>query len=201
MKHKDKHQLWARLGKKTGASSASAIKSPPVVRPKVAIKIIELPGFRDLEDKMLIYSSARDPFPHLVVDHAKELSLATFGTKPSDMQLQPPPEYWDWPDYSVERRQFDEASEEHDEQFETLYLSDDEAVDYLLTLGVDFRDENDKPLKCMSLFAVQAEAAAKGLAGKLPDLGEVSEKRWQAKIEAEAKAFIAKKNKSRPGSL
>jgi len=196
LKHKAQHALWAKLGNPTKTAQAAENKRPlPNARSKITLKVIEMPGFRELEDKFIIYSGPKGQFPYGVEDRAEQLSIDTFGIKASDTELKTPPDYWDWPEISAERNAFDEARERHDEQFETLYLSDDEAMDYLLGLGVDFRNELGNPLKCISLFAVQAEAAAKGIAGKLPEQSALELKRWESRVELEVKAYLAKKKR------
>jgi hypothetical protein len=188
LKNKARFAQWARLGSKTG-------KVPDFARPSIAIKILDLPGFRNLEDKYLIYSGPKGQPPHGVEEIAERLSLETFGIRVTDTDLPYPADYDSWPWDSDRHREFEEARERHDEQFETLDASDEEAVEILLGLGIDFRDELGNPMKSVSLFCLQAEAAVKGIAGRLPDRNTVNEKRMTMKLEDEAKAFLAKKKK------
>lgn len=81
----------------------------------------------------------------------------------------------------------------HEQRFETNDCSDDEAVEILLRLGLDFRDERGFPLRCVRLFRRQAEAAAKGIVGNMPECEAVSLKQWETTLEADARSFLKRR--------
>jgi hypothetical protein len=82
---------------------------------------------------------------------------------------------------------------DHEDQFETAEATDEEAVAALLVLGFDFRDGRGQPLRCTMLYCRQAEAAAKGIKGKMPDRAATGLESWEKKLERDAREHMNKK--------
>lgn len=132
------------------------------------IRVIDLPGFRHFEDLLLLHN--RGETPPEIDDEEDKLSLQTFGITRRDA-------------FNL------------DGQFQTDHLYDDEAVTLLQRLGLDFSDQNGQPLRCTMQFARQAEAASKGIAGRMPDRSSVGLDRWQSDLEAGAREHMAKRGR------
>lgn len=77
--------------------------------------------------------------------------------------------------------------------YDTDHLPDDKVVAYFLPLGLDFRDDRGQPMRSTIFLARQAEAACKGIAGKLPDEHEADAREWEARLRKEAQSFKTKK--------
>lgn len=86
------------------------------------------------------------------------------------------------------------AEDQHESQFETDEMSDDQIVAYFLPLGLDFRDERGHPLRCTIFIAGQAEAALKGIAGQLPNPQEAAQSNWEEDLRRDAARFIRERS-------
>ncbi len=174
---KARYAEWAQLG---------AARKPPAGHPSSPVKIRELPGFNAVEDAALLYGgerleSAADRFTRRHFDLvAGELE----ALRPSD-------------DTSIHPAQLDREMELHPRRLLVDYLSDDETVEYLLTLGFDLRCNRGQPLRSTEAIAAQIEAAARGLAGKLPDRAAIEVESFEARIAADAAAFVLRKREGR----
>lgn len=184
MKKQDKDLL------KPSASTNATTAGKPCGSP---IRILELPGFREIEDKLLLYSSPRGILSPELEDELNELSEKTFGILQVETLFELPDRYRDLPDPSEERFRIEVACYEFENQFETSDATDDEAVTALLTLGFDFRDDRGLPLRCTKQFMRQAEAAAKGIMGQMPDLGAAEAETWGSALEQDARLHRQKK--------
>ena len=72
-------------------------------------------------------------------------------------------------------------------------MSLEDLVDLFLHHNLDFRDSRGHPLRCLHWLRRQAEAAATGMSGKMPDPLE----RAEATLQADATAFMNKKKAGR----
>jgi hypothetical protein len=127
--------------------------------------VLDLPGVRELEDCLLLYGN----HPGRLEDEVDRVSRQLFGIAYQDTQFDMPDAYWDLPEFSPERIKLDVAFDDYKEQFETgEELADDEAMEALKRLGLDFSDERGQPLRCTKRMSRPAEMAAKGIKGKLP---------------------------------
>lgn len=88
----------------------------------------------------------------------------------------------------IEDRHYD-----HEDQYDTAEATDDEAVERLLALGLDFRDGKGQPLRCTKLFCRQAEAAAKGIMGRMPDCAAAGLESWAKALERDAIKHMSRK--------
>ena len=130
------------------------------------ISIYDLPGFEELERKILLYSSARGDLSPELENSVNELSRSTFGIAREDTLFILPLDYDNLHEASPKRFAVERKWDEHEDQFETGDATDDEAVAILARLGMDFADKRGKPMLCIKLFCRQAEAAAKGIMGE-----------------------------------
>lgn len=176
---KARHAEWAKLG---------ASRTPGQAHPM--IRMLALPGFRTLEDKLLIYSRHRGAIPPDVEQAANELSLQTFGITQADTEFEWPEEC---EEFSEEWERTQKQYERYECRFETTNLSEEDTVVSLKRLGFDFSDDRGIPLRCTKLFNRQAEAAAKGFKGRMPDRTSIGIEQWENNLQAAARAFIEKR--------
>lgn len=184
---KKRHEEWYKLIGETKPVAANTLAPP--------IRMLELPGFQEIEDKLWLYTPTRGVFTPELDAHINDLSLRTFGIVGNDTLFNLPDGYSQLPAWSDERIEIEDRYYDHEDQYDTADATDDEAVDSLLVLGLDFRDRKGQPLRCTKLFCRQAEAAAKGILGKMPDRTVAGLDSWANKLEREAREHMSKKRK------
>jgi hypothetical protein len=141
-----------------------------------------LPGFNAVEDAALLYGGDR-------LEHAADrFTKHHFDLRIEDLDALRPSD-----DTLVDPEQLDRELQRHPRRLLADYLSDDETVVFLLSLGFDLRCERGQPLRSATAIAPQVEAAARGLAGKLPDRADIEVETFEVRIAAEAAAFAARK--------
>ena len=180
---KKRYEEWWKL---TG-------ERPPVKMDSTrgVIRMLGLPGFQRMEDTLLLEPPQRGVMSPRVESLAEILSKETFGIIENDTRFELPEDYDDLP--ANKRAAVDDEWTKHEDQFLSTEATDDEATDLLLELGIDFRDARGQPMRCVKLFARQAEAAAMGIAGKLPDIQAARLETWAEKMTREAEKHIRKK--------
>jgi hypothetical protein len=146
-----------------------------------------------MEDKLLLYGSARGARSPELDEAIDTLSKSTFGVTLEETVFRFPQGYDDLPDHSPKRWRIDDMFDEFENQFETSEATDDEAVEALLRHGLDFRDARGFPMLCTMRFCRQAEAAAKGIMGKIPDRTAADVESWAKQMELAAKMHLDKK--------
>lgn len=154
---------------------------------KRIVRLLDLPGFRALEDKFVI-------FPGIPLDEpwCADLSLKTFGLTRIDTLYLGGYEPDDLSDAEYKSHRGNRAA--HDSKFETANVDDFKRVEILKRLGLDFTNDYGKPLKCTAAFCRQAELAIKQLRWKPADvLGRVEV--MSARLEDEAAAWLAAKRR------
>jgi hypothetical protein len=182
---KKRHEDWLKLTTK---------EKPKAANNKIScLRILDLLDFKELEDKLLIYRPIRGEMSPELEKLINELSEKTFGVTKNDTLFVFPSNYNDLPDWSPEKWGIDDRYSDHEDQFETAEATDDEAVVILLRNGLDFRDRRGNPLLSTKLFCRQAEAAAKGIMGKVPDRGVADLESWTKHLERDVKQHMSKK--------
>jgi hypothetical protein len=186
--HRSHVQKWAKA-----VSSKPQTSKPAVPAVKKPIRVIDLPGVLKLEDQLLLYGQE----PSRAEDAAAEVSRKLFGIADADVQFEMPDEYETLPSHCVRERYAMEADlREYDEQFETgEHLMDVEMLEVLDEVGFNFRDDRGQPLRCTKFLGRPAEAAAKGIKGKMPDLQLAGLTKWEAEIARSAEDFLARKRR------
>ena len=156
-------------------------------------KIKDIPSISVLERKLLFTNlpSQLDAELEGLVDRT---SIEIFGITEEQTQFHFPENYDDLPMNSDKRWQITEDYDEHEQQYITSDYGDEDAAIFLVQLGLDFYDENGNPLRCIRYLKRQAEIAAKGIMGKLPDMAAINEARQEESMRAEASAFQRKKH-------
>ena len=166
------------------------------------IPVRNLPGVAALERALLWGLTRRGPTSAEVDHEVNIVSEQLFGITRQDTE-------YSWPDgdppvraiedpwriSDVERRHL-----EYEQRFKTTDLSDEEAVVVLRGLGLDFTDEQGRPLRCTTFLSRQAEAAAKGIAGKLPDPVAANVHLWETGLTEARDAFMANKRRRGAGT-
>ena len=137
----------------------------------------DLPAVSELERVLLLYS---DDLPR-VEQQVSDVSLKLFGITNADTIFYD--DDAEAPEGSAARDRFEERWDQHEERFDSPAMTDDEAMDLLQALGLDFSDDRGQPLRCTKYLMRLAEAAAKGIAGKMPDRGEISVERFDDRMK------------------
>lgn len=127
---------------------------------------------------LLLYGTTSKVLSPELEDMLTEFSKGTFGLGLEELNFNWPENFRELPKDSLEKWKIKDAYDEHEDQFETSVLSPDDAVPVLIKLGVDFTDLFGCTMRCTKYLMRQAEAAAKGIAGNLPDLDDVEAARW-----------------------
>ncbi|WP_296744846.1 hypothetical protein [Mesorhizobium sp.] len=181
---KKRYAEWLKL---------TAAAEPDRALPLVPTRVLDLPGFDTIERKLLLYTTARSELPPALEVEVNDLSKKTFGITMSDTMFAFPAHYNALHEASQERWDIDDEFYEHEEKYETSEATDDEVVAILADLGLDFNDSRGFPLRCTKLFSRQAEAAAKGLLGKMPDRAAADLEVWGNALEEAARLHMNKK--------
>jgi phenylpropionate dioxygenase-like ring-hydroxylating dioxygenase large terminal subunit len=154
--------------------------------------MLDLPGIRKLEDSLLFNGFPRCVLSPETEQLALDLSIELFGITQSQTEFNVD-DYWDCDDEEFEQKRL-----KHLRWFATTDLPDEDKVQALLHLGLDFRDDRGGPFRCTRLLSGQAEAAAKGVMGKLPDQASANLNRWANNLQKDAEDYLTKrKNKER----
>ena len=131
-------------------------------------RLIDLPGFADLETRALMKPAFADPEARAQFPEIDALARATFGLTADEAALIPDPPGWDGIDVKSMREQADASERE----------------------GWDVTDDKRRPLRVLGHFSGPLWLAVRGVAGSLPFQAESNEpERWVSKLEAEAKRF------------
>jgi hypothetical protein len=172
MKRKDLDK-WAR------AASTVVDGLPPVRPPRAdAVRMRDFPAVQQLEQNFLVYGPASDRTQHEVLKVCRDL----FGVDEHEIYGKAGAA-----DCTTEEEWY--ARMQHLDNAVYAFM-DVEAMEMLLGLGVDFRDERGNPLRCTNALALVAEAAAKGVAGRLPDRGEADAMSFEEKLKRDRDAFL-----------
>lgn len=140
------------------------------------IRLIDLPGVRELENDQVLCNAVRGDQEEIDTK-AHAVSRALFGIsqhgaapREPDVNEEDDPEAWARYDADVERF---------------------EAVDDLSyeQMGWDVNDDLGRELLVLRQFSRQIAAAYLGIAGKTPDVQAAGVQTWAAKMEAEASRF------------
>lgn len=166
-------------------------------QPISLLRVLRLPDIQSIEDKILIQAPRHGELPWELSDFIDDVSKRIFGITRNDTLFEYPADYADLEEESEAWWDIYDLREIHEQQFQTSNLPDEEAVQALLRLGLDFRDADGNPLRCTKFFCRQAEAAAKGIAGKMPDIRSVDAHSWESKLRKESEEFVRKRRPKR----
>lgn len=97
---KKRHEEWWKL---TGQAS------PAQYRANVPIRVLDLPGFRRMEDKLLLNPPRQGLLSPEVEDFADNLSKETFGIVRNDTLFELPRAYDELPEWSDERQETEDC--------------------------------------------------------------------------------------------
>ncbi len=158
-------------------------------RPIIVMR--NVPCIQALETDLLLYGFSGGSLTHRGEDAVNRVSKELFGVTLTQLDLDDDDE---WTDEDVE----DEEQEDEGEYIRTVGMMDDEVVKYLKTLGFDFTDARGFPLRCTLHLRCQAEAAAKGIIGRMPDAAVLGTDAWEKSMQADAKAFLDRKRGRTP---
>ena len=97
---KKRFEEWLKLTGDNNSRSANASVTP--------IRMLDLRGFQEMEDKLLIYMPRRGELPPDVEEFVDDLSKRTFGVTRNDTLFKVPAGYDDLPLWSDERQNIDD---------------------------------------------------------------------------------------------
>lgn len=100
-------------------------------------------------------------------------------------------------DSPEKEEEWEEWKEFLESQITTTDASPEGAVDTLLSLGVDFRSVDGYPLNMTRYLARQAEVAARGIMGKLPDQEKIRGDEWATNMLVARNEFQHTKSKTK----
>jgi len=151
-------------------------------KPSAPIKVIRLPGFKSLEDRSLWEMGTPD-----FDNDVNTLSLRTFGITVEDTYFPAP---MGWRDFAIERQwEVEQKIGDHEARFPAYYAGEDQIIEQFKKLGFDFTDDHGKPLRILELFCRQAEAAARGIAGRRPEVAALDAEIWGNDLEEQARQW------------
>ena len=123
-----------------------------------------------------------------------EFSKLLFGKTFSETKLEFTMENLYLLDTPEKQEEWTEFVNDFDSLFQTTDAGEDETVEILLKLGVDFRSAQGHPLKMTRYLKRQTEAAATKRMGQLPEVGKLRADQWESKLLAEKTLFERKKH-------
>jgi len=116
-------------------------------------RLIDLPGFADLETRALMKPSFAEPQARAEFPEIDQLARDTFGLTADEAAVIPDPEGWDGIDVKSMRDQADQFERE----------------------GWDVTDDKRRPLRILGHFSHPLWLALRGVAGQLPFHAEPDE--------------------------
>jgi hypothetical protein len=156
-------------------------------RSQTLIRVLDLPGVRDLENYALLYREN----PDRVADRADQLCEKLFGVTENDTLFEAPDDYDEIVLDSAEWKALQIAWDRHEERYEVQDdLTDDEVMELAKSFGFDFSDERGNPIRSTKMLARVAEAAAKNYAGHMPNSDAARLDRWGEALEKQREEFI-----------
>src|SRR5262249_15625853 len=143
--NKDRRAKLARMAEWSKLSVGGAAKPKPKM-----IRVRDLPGVGELELFILGHAPPRGYGIRYFEDQADEVSKKLFGLTRNDTMFRFPDDFESLPEFSEEAIRiwnkycdFEETSDDERDD-----LTDDEMVEMLKELGLDFTDERGQPLRC-----------------------------------------------------
>ena len=151
------------------------------VSPPPTVRLCQFRSVQVLEDHILVQSWRIDAMPPGAEEFIDYVTKEVFNNTYADTLFNPTGLDEDLDAF---------AEDEHEAQFETDELSDDQIVEYFLARGLDFRDGRGHPIRSTIFIARQAEAAMKGIAGRLPLVEELQRQRWEERLKHDAATYL-----------
>lgn len=193
MKNKKHHAKWASL---TGGNASDSRPKAPLLTKMLAIR--KLPEIQRVEDIMLAGKLDRSLDARRREEGiAQDWAEATFNVSYNDTFL-------DIPSYLFEKEYLDSEETkiwdkycDHEHQFFTDDLSDEELVVHFATKNIDVRQENGFPLRCIKPISRQLQAALLGIAGSIPTTTQLELDTFASSLQADAEQFLKSRNKKR----
>ncbi len=139
--------------------------------------------------KLLLYTGRRTALNPELDDALNGVSRRLFGLVRAETEYDPPPYYWDLGGDDPERWRIDGLIDEFERQLKAAHLPEPEALQHLQALGVSFHGPMGEALHGLRHFDRQAELAALGLKGSLPEPVEVNHDALSTKLEDEARRW------------
>jgi hypothetical protein len=165
---------------------------------KIAIIVRDLEGAQAIEDYIQVSWRNRDSHNEIMNSTLlRNFSQKFFGNIFSDTKFELSNEEMNKLDTPEKQEEWDEIINDFESLFQTTDAGDDETVEILLELKIDFRSAQGHPLNMTRYLKRQAEAAAKRIVGQLPEQETLRTDMWESKLLADKKLFEHSKQKAK----
>ncbi|WP_107677841.1 MULTISPECIES: hypothetical protein [Agrobacterium] len=186
--------MSARDTQKANTPRQSPIPAVIEFRPREPIKVIDLPGFIEAENKFLLYRSAHGELSADLASYLDELSKNTFGITEDDTKYRYPDEYYGYPVLDPRRVEHEGNHNWNESCYETSRMNADDAANYMLERGFDFRQDDGRTMLVTKHFCRQAEHAANGWPrSKIPEAASTKLEKLEQNLARQSREFRAKK--------
>jgi hypothetical protein len=159
----------------------------------------KMPGIPALEDRLMMDTHAGDKDLHGFKRLCNETLFDLFGITHAETLFQYPASYLNKTMSADDREDIEDAAREHEENFVTEAMFDEDRAEYLKNFGWDLYGNNGQPLLITRHVCRVIEAVAKGIAGIAPEADVVDTKRWAEDMQRQADQF-KRKRKQRDAS-
>jgi hypothetical protein len=146
-----------------------------------------------MEDRLLFETPRNGSLSADLENAVDDLARSLFGFCSNEVYCRWPDDYEKYPEDSPEMALLRQKFEEFEDALETPWVDVDDQVSLLLRFGLDFTDHNGRPLRCTVHFARPAEAAARGLMGRMPERASFNAEKLERDLAAAARKFRARK--------
>lgn len=163
------------------------------VTDEAPIKVLTLHGVQAIEDKLLFETPRKGCLSAEVEKAVDDLARRLFGYCSSDVCFHWPNGYERFPEDSSEIALLHQKSDEFEDALETVLVDLDDKILILRELGLDFTDANGRPLRCTEYLSRTAEAAARGLMGRMPERASFDAEKLERDLTEAARKFRAQK--------
>lgn len=174
---------------------------PPFIefKPDEPIKVIDLPGFLDAENRFLLYRPALGEIPADLANFFDDLSKNTFGITENDTRYRYPDEYYAYAASDVRRSECEDAHDWNESCYQTSSLIADDVADHLLERGFDFRHDDGRTMLITKHFCRQAEHAANGWPkSRIPEAALPNLTKLEQNLARQSREFRDRKRRKQP---
>jgi|ERR1051326_1166512 hypothetical protein len=180
---KERYRVWENL-----------TSSKP---PSVVVRLIDLPGMRDLEARKLMNDRARvdDDRDQDLLHRITEFSVKHFGINEWDTRFQFPEDFDQIErDHPYRAYDIEDERDDHERHFLNGNIPVQDHCSYLRHHGIDLTDDNGQPIRLFDRFVRQAEAAIHHICGaRMPDMEAVRNSNWEAALAESAQQHMKRK--------
>ncbi|WP_157803319.1 hypothetical protein [Brucella pituitosa] len=186
--------MTVRNTMKANTSRMSPIPAFIEFKPDEAIRVIDLHGFVEAENRFLLHRSAHGELPADLASYFDELSINTFGITEDDTKYRYPDEYYGYPASDPRRAEYEDCHDWNESCYDTSRMNADDAADYMLERGFDFRHDDGRTMLITKHFCRQAEHAGNGWPrSKIPEAAAPNLDKLEQNLTKQIREFRTKK--------